>query len=236
MLGTLIEELVLIPPGKAQAVSNYALPDQVFLIRARSCGENEIVLMHDQGTAINGDLINNLADTYAIVSPCADGSYCCGKRALADQCCEQNKGLFVIDGKPASREAKSSALDIVSSFAIKATPSSSSSTALHISQSFGALPSTASVFSSSTALASPSAAAKPCYQISVIVGAARGGVAAIALMTGIVVLIWIYCKQRRARSHGTHQNHKAHGFIKNNATYHKLTITGPLPAVEDSEF
>lgn len=145
----------------------------------------------------------------------------------------------MIDGEPAFREAKSSsALDVVSSSSIKATPSSSSSTALlTISQSFSALPSTAS--------ASPSATAKLSCQIGMIAKAALGGMAAMAFMTGIVVLVWIYCKKRRARSHGTlqatweedgtrRQDHKAHGFMKNKATYHKLAITEPLLEVEDS--
>lgn len=197
MLGRPIEELALIPSGKAQVVSNYAYSDQVFLIRARSCGENNIFLMHNQGTALNRDLINNLANTYAFVSPCGDGSFCCENRTVANQCCGRNEDFFVIDGKAVSREARSSALDIVSFSSIKATPPSSSSTALSIS------PSTASVFLSSTALLSLSAAAKPSYQIVIIVEVALANVAVIAFMTEIVVLIWIYCKKRRAQIHGT---------------------------------
>lgn len=234
MLGQPIEQLVLIPTGKAQVVSNYALPDQVFLIRARSYGENEILLMHDQGIQRGGDFVDNLADTNALMVPCGDGSYCCGNRTEADQCCGASKGLFVVDGEAVSREAKS-ALDIVLSLSTKATSSSSSSSALNVFPSFGALSSTASVSSSSTASASPSVAAKPSYPIGVIVGVALGGGAAIAFMTGIVVLIWIYCKKRRARSHGTHQDHQAHGFLRNNATHDELAITGPPPELEDSE-
>lgn len=60
-------------------------------------------------------LIGNQADTDYTVTPCRDGSYCCGNGTVADTCCKENRGLFLSDEIAVVREANSSASPISSS-------------------------------------------------------------------------------------------------------------------------
>ena len=181
-------------------------------------------------------LVDNQVNTDYTVTPCNDGSYCCGNGTVADNCCKENRGLYLSGGKALVREASFSASDINSSSPLEATPSSSSSAALSLHQSFGSLTSIASSVSSSlsrsvsspSTLISLSAAAKSSNQTGAIVGSAIGAAAAAALITGIVFLV-------RLRRIKHQQPPERDDFMKSNATHFELAANGPVPELEDSE-
>lgn len=225
---------------------------QVVLFRNRysssesTTGGNEIMLMHDQGSAPEGRMDANMADSDYVVTPCGNGSYCCGNGTLADNCCRENRGLFVKDGRAVSPDPSSHISDIALSSSTKATPSSSSSAAVTLSQSLNDLSSAASASSSSSAALeslSPSSDTKPLHQTGVIVGAAIGGAAALALITGTIVLIGMRRIQYKSRNyetpqaawrHDRAQDHGSHGAIINN-TSRALVTVGPVSELDNSE-
>lgn len=145
-------------------------------------GEDTIMLMHNQGSTPEG-LPSNLADSDYAVTPCDDGSYCCGSGPLAESCCKGNQGHFLKGGRAVSRNSSSFVSGIASSSSVKATPSSSSRAAL-----------------TPTPSASPSSAAKASHQTGLILGAALGGAAVLALITGLIVLIGIRHLQHKSGS------------------------------------
>ena len=161
-----------------------------------------------------------------VITPCGDGSYCCGSGILASDCCKENRGIFVKNGTTVSRDASSVASDIVSLSLTKATPLPSSSAAL-----------------TPTATAPSSSATKTSHQTGVILGAAIGGAAVLALMTGLIVLIGM--RRNRNKSHNQEtspkilrdeidQHHETYEASINNNTG-ELAIVGPAPELQDSE-
>lgn len=168
-----------------------------------------------------------------VITPCGDGSYCCGSGLLASKCCKENRGLFVQNGTAVSRDSSSIAFDIVSSSSINATPSSSSIAALTLVQSSGALTPTAS--------ASSSPVAKPAHQTGVIVGAAIGGAAILGLITGIIVLIGMRRIKHKSPSQVTSeknwrnkQDHEIYEAPTNN-TSGGLAAVGPVSELGNSK-
>ena len=195
--------------------------------------------MRDQVSTIEG-LVSNQADTDYAVTPCGDNRYCCGNGTVADNCCKENRGLFLSAGQALVQEATSSASDITSSPPLEATPLSSSSAAPTADQSFGFLTSivsvspslTASVSSSLTSV-SPFAAAKTSHQTGTIVGSAIGAAAAAAFITGIIFLIRIRrTKHQQPPSREIQQAHGINNFMKSNATYPELASNGPVRELE----
>ena len=171
--------------------------------------------MRDQVSTIEG-LISTQADTDYVVTPCGDNRYCCGNGTVADNCCKENRGLFLSGGQALVRETTSSASDITSSPPLEATPLSSSS-------------------SSSLTSISPSAAAQTSHQTGMIVGSAIGAAAAAAFITGIIFLIRIRrIKHQQLPSREIQQAHGINNFMKSNDTYPELAINGPVPELEES--
>lgn len=167
---------------------------------------------------------NDQAGHDHLITPCDDGSYCCGNGDLASNCCKENRGLFLQNGTAVSRST-SIAIDVVSSSSKKATPLSSSNAALTLVQSLDAFTPTASASSFSTT--------KSSNQTGVIVGAAIGGAAVLALMTGIVVLIRIRCIKQKSLSQET-QN-CAICEDPTNDDCRELAAIGPAPELGISE-
>lgn len=200
------------------------------------------MLTRDQVSTIEG-LVSNQANTDYTVTPCSDGSYCCGNGTVADDCCKENRGLILSNGKAMIRDADSSSTDIISSSPLVATQSSSSSADLTLPQSSGSLTSTASFSSSSEASVSssstspsPSAAATTPHQTGVIVGSAIGAAAAAALITVIIFLMRIRrVKHQQPPSFEIQQARGTNNFMGSNATYPELAINGPTSELEDSE-
>lgn len=102
-----------------------------------------------QGQYIAGSIFDLASDT-TTVTPCENGSYCCGNGTIGDACCREGKGLFVSNGEAVSSIASSSSTkaDLSTSF---------SSTESTLSTSFPPTQPTLSTSFSSTKLAlSPS--------------------------------------------------------------------------------
>ena len=164
------------------------------------------------------------ADHDHLITPCDDGSYCCGSGDLARDCCKENRGLFLQNGTAVSRST-SIAIDLVSSSSKKATPSSSSNAALTLVQSLNAFTPTASASSSSTT--------KSSNQTGVTVGAAIGGAAVLAFMTGVIVLIGM----RRIIQKPLGQETQDRNICKDptNDVSRESAAVGPVPELENSE-
>lgn len=54
-----------------------------------------------QGQYVAGSHMDRAANDMT-VTDCENGSYCCGNGTIADTCCQEGKGLFVLDGKAVS--------------------------------------------------------------------------------------------------------------------------------------
>lgn len=123
----------------------------------------------------HGNDVDKAEHNYRI-TPCKDGSYCCGVGLLADQCCTDKKGVFVINGLPT---------DVNPS----ANSSSQSSTSLA-----SLTASTITIVSSSSA-SSPastgaaSANSKSSNHTGAIVGGVIGGVAVVVLAVGFFLFL-----------------------------------------------
>lgn len=163
------------------------------------------------------------------------------------------------NGTAVSRDTSSVASEIVSSSSVKATPSSSLNAAPTLVQSLSALTSTTQASLSpatkpaptlgqslsaltSTAQASLSPARKPARQTGVIVGAAIGGAAVLALTTGAIVLIGMRRIKHKSQSQETPQKtwrdesqqyHETFEASTNN-TARELDTDGPVPELENS--
>ena len=199
------------------------------------------MLIRDQVSTIEG-LVSNQANTDYTITPCPDGSYCCGNGTVADDCCKENRGLPLSGGKALVQDANS-ASDITSPSPIEATPSSSSSATLTLHQSSGSLTSIASLSLSSEASVpssltsvSPSAAAATSHQTGAIVGSAIGAAAAAALITVIIFLLRMRrIKHQQSPSHDIQQVRGIDNFTRSSAIYPELATSGPTSELEDSE-
>lgn len=121
-----------------------------------------------------------MAASLIAITPCKDGSYCCGNGTLADACCRMDVGLFVINGSAMPR--KNSAFSSV----VSRTASSSSQIQIPLS-----LTSTAPASSSSSAKENPARETET--ETGAIVGGTIGGVAVLVLG----VLIWKFLDRRK---------------------------------------
>ena len=191
------------------------------------------MLMHDQVPTLEGFEVN-MANSDYLVTPCDDGSYCCGNGNLAENCCKEKRGVFLENGMAVSRDSNSILSGVAASSSIKAIPSSSLSVALTSLQSFNAPTPIASVSSSS--------AAKPSPETGTIIGAAIGGAAVLALITGIIVFIWMRRMTYKSRGHETpqvtwdkrDQDHGTRGAMETN-THHEMAAIRPVLELEDFE-
>lgn len=204
-------------------------------ILCSKAGKNEIMLMRDQVLDVQGQESGDQAAYDHLITPCDDGSYCCGSGVLATNCCKENRGLFLKNGTAVSRDSTPATFDVVSSSSIKATPSSSSAAAFTLGQSLSAL--------APTAPASSTSATKTSNQTGVIVGAAISGAAVLALVTGIIVLIGMRRIKKRSRIQETlrttrtdesHQDPKLYEGQKSNSS-RELATLGPVPELENSK-
>ena len=89
---------------------------------------------------------SDLSMITAIVTPCIDGSYCCGNGTLAETCCSEKQGVFVIDGnairvnvdeisQTVSATLASKTFSTLSTFSTSSTSSTSSRASLTVSSS-----------------------------------------------------------------------------------------------------
>ena len=139
------------------------------------------------------------------VTPCNDGSFCCGNGTVAGSCCRQGNGLFVVDGE-ARRKNPASFQDSTVSRTASATSSSSSrkskttspasSPTLSTSLDASALTASASRFLSTTTSEAISEK-KPSSKTGAIVGGVIGGVAVLALVAGVVLFLKRHNRRQR---------------------------------------
>lgn len=145
----------------------------------------------------------DLATTDQSITPCDNGSFCCGNGTLANSCCGENKGLFVVNGKVVSQGAKSSVSETASSSSTKANlaPSSQGDPS-HTTGTFTNVAAPQQT-PTSTPSASSSSAAKSSDKTGAIVGGVIGGLAVVALLIGIIAWIWMHRNHRNTQGHAT---------------------------------
>ncbi|KAI4284400.1 MAG: hypothetical protein L6R38_001453 [Xanthoria sp. 2 TBL-2021] len=129
----------------------------------------------------NSPGIGRQMDNDEQVTPCSDGSYCCGDGSLGSSCCNQGRGVFVRDGttqaaNPTSTPASSSSLQ---------SPSGSPTTT-----GVPAGPTRTTASSLAPATSSP----RSNVNAGAIAGIVIGGLAGIVLLLGAV---WFLCFRRR---------------------------------------
>ena len=136
-----------------------------------------------------------MAGADVTVTPCGDGSYCCGNGTLAEKCCNDKKGVFVVDGgnpdvNPSSTSKAASSTSAVS----KSTSSSSSSSSSKISPALISSP-------TNTIIASPSTTSSSSNHAGAIAGGVVGGLAIIALLIFGILLLRRRRVEDSARTH-----------------------------------
>lgn len=135
----------------------------------------------------SGGLID-AAGNDVIVTPCDDGSFCCGDSVTGPPCCDAGEGFWLLNGEVFSTKPTST---------VSSTATSSASTVA------SALTTDPSSTASSTS--SPSAApSKSRDYTGVIAGSVVGGIAALALL--ITVLWWLSWKKKKTASSGQQAN------------------------------
>lgn len=141
------------------------------------------------------------------VTPCDDGSYCCGNGTEAQACCRKNNGLFVVNGKAvhlnADEKSKTASVTLTGENSLTSSTASTQSTASHtLSTATSATLISAPVSpqgSLSSSTSSPSASSstkKSSNHLGAILGGTIGGIVAAVLLLGLV-LFW---RRRRSRS------------------------------------
>lgn len=158
----------------------------------------------------NGDDIDLSTLTY-IVTPCNDGSFCCGNATLAASCCRQNRGLFLVDGEavrqnPASFQASTVTRTASATPTKRKTETTESVTplisALTLSQPLGVSTMTASpTIATSSSTPGPSSGQKSSDKTGPIVGGVVGGVAVLVLAAAILLLLKRH-NRRKLQDHG----------------------------------
>lgn len=94
------EIAVRIPPGKARNVSSFVRKDYVnrhplplskieHRITCNGMRKGRYTNTSDTAEMYNMDVT---------ITPCKDGSYCCGNGTFAQPCCDQKEGVFMVNG------------------------------------------------------------------------------------------------------------------------------------------
>lgn len=133
------------------------------------------------------------------ITPCADGSYCCGENAVATSCCQNGQGYFIVNGEETRVNPNGSS----SSSSISSSTSSSTVCILSF-QHTSALadaspqpgPQTVTQIISSAPLATsalPIPHSEQSTNVGAIAGAVVGGVLGLAIIVGAC---WIWIRRR----------------------------------------
>lgn len=167
-------------PGRVPSASSSA-PAPVQVTRRLPCCPRITSILISIIDTNNSPGIGRQMDNDEQVTPCSDGSYCCGDGSLGSSCCNQGRGVFVRDGttqaaNPTSTPASSSSLQ---------SPSGSPTTT-----GVPAGPTRTTASSLAPATSSP----RSNVNAGAIAGIVIGGLAGIVLLLGAV---WFLCFRRR---------------------------------------
>ncbi|KAI4194912.1 MAG: hypothetical protein LQ348_002535 [Seirophora lacunosa] len=154
------------------------------------------------------------------VTPCSDGSYCCGDGGLGSSCCNEGRGVFVRDGTTQNNNPT-------------ATPTSST-TSETLPTTANTLPVTAAISAGPTADAAPTPASSS-QDSGVNTGAIAGGlVGGLAGLLIIVLALWFFYRRRKAnktaQSSTTQQHEYPPTSEAQDSTYGYYKSPGPQEA------
>ncbi|KAL8868120.1 MAG: hypothetical protein Q9174_005203 [Haloplaca sp. 1 TL-2023] len=122
------------------------------------------------------------ADDDQQVTPCSDGSYCCGDGSLGSDCCNEGRGVFIRDGTTQRENPSATATNGASSATASASmPTDPSSDA----QSSGAVPASTSP---------PATSSESGPNVGAIVGGVIGGLAGLLL---VLAALWFFVFRKR---------------------------------------
>lgn len=167
-------------PGRVPSASSSA-PAPVQVMRYLPCCPRITSILISIIDTNNSPGIGRQMDNDEQVTPCSDGSYCCGDGSLGSSCCNQGRGVFVRDwttqaANPTSTPASSSSLQ---------SPSGSPTTT-----GLPAGPTRTTASSPAPATSSP----RSNVNAGAIAGIVIGGLAGIVLLLGAV---WFLCFRGR---------------------------------------
>ncbi|KAL9596290.1 MAG: hypothetical protein Q9219_005885 [cf. Caloplaca sp. 3 TL-2023] len=117
------------------------------------------------------------------VTPCFDGSYCCGDGAMGSTCCDQGRGVFIRDG---TTQAANPTLTSTSSTSSSAAPSLTTTIITSTGIAAGSTRET-----SSPAAAGPQSSGS---NTGAIAGGVVGGIVGLGL---ILAIAWVILRKRR---------------------------------------
>lgn len=100
-----------------------------------------LLLMCSKGFYRQGENPKNLSNNDITITPCRDGSYCCGNGTMAQECCDDRKGIFLLNG------------DIVSSNPSAATSTTTAFSSLNLPRATSSSPSSPDKSSSARTIA-----------------------------------------------------------------------------------
>ena len=141
-----------------------------------------------KGFYIQGTDPNDLSDTDSTITQCTDGSYCCGNGTIGQPCCDQRKGVFLLNGETVSSNPSITTSTAATSSASNPSSSAAIPTSAITSSSRPSLPLT-------TSLSPPSQDKSPSGKtIGTIVGAVLG--TALIVSTGFTIFLLV--KSRRS--------------------------------------
>lgn len=129
------------------------------------------------------------------VTPCRDGSFCCGKSSKALDCCNSRRGVFVVNGTSTSEKPSSTATEHGTRSSSPWSPPTSLSITT-ISHQDPSSPITSPT--SSPSPASTSGSSGPHDRVIPIVAGILGSV--IGSLILVSTLIWLFRRQRRRRA------------------------------------
>lgn len=128
----------------------------------------------------------DLFTAFSTITPCKDGSYCCDNGTLANECCDHNLGVFVVNGTATNIKPPTISQE---THMIPARLSTSSELILATSFSNSSIATTSLFSPTSTVFVSGSARSSSSYRVDLIVGCAIGtGAVAILIISARLLL------------------------------------------------
>ncbi|MCJ1263662.1 hypothetical protein MMC22_003532 [Lobaria immixta] len=137
-----------------------------------------------------------LANTHATITPCGDGSYCCGNGTGAQPCCDEKKGVFLSNGETTSSNpsgtsslaSKSSTSTSEFSTSTTSSGATTSSLELPVTASLASSPTTSPALSRTLTSNTPNPNSSK-NNVGAIVGGVLGGIAILVLIVGMILIL-----------------------------------------------
>ncbi|MCJ1430074.1 hypothetical protein MMC29_007989, partial [Sticta canariensis] len=137
-----------------------------------------------------------IAEHHVTITPCGDGSYCCGDGTDAQDCCDKKKGVFLLNGETTSKNPSGTS-SLASDYSTSTSKTSISATLSSVTSSFLGSSSIAPLASSPTTspplsrtpASNPQPPTSSKNNAGTIVGGVIGGIAILVLIIGMILIL-----------------------------------------------